>query len=108
MTWKHLTSRDARKKPAADILRALNGMPAGTGRVTVMSRRGPVLLAGSIAEVAELHSIELPPGVPVQVIDIAGHVHVPLDAGGKTVLETQARVFQIGADELVLIKELGG
>lgn len=36
MAMRHVHSRDTRKKLAQDFLRAIAGLPAGTGRVTIM------------------------------------------------------------------------
>ena len=99
MTWKNLTSKDARKKPAAEILRALRGLGHGIGRVTVMQVRGPVLLGSAIARVGVMKGLRPEDLVGAIVLDIAGHVHVPLEGGArKTVVETQARVFWVRTD----------
>ena len=110
MTWKNLKSTDSRKKSAANILRDLSGLGAGRGRVTNMKIRGPVLVNGTIASIAEKIGVDVPEGAAV-IMDVAGDVHVPIGTyrttmAGKAVNRRWARVLQIAGDRLFLVAEL--
>lgn len=100
MKWTHLKSRDSRKRPAANILRGLRGLGANRGRVTNMSIRGPVLVAGTIKELIPKNNIpvfstsQTGVGPSLVVMDVAGDAHVVRD-GLKVSIRTWARVLQV-------------